>query len=158
MQVELNNIFPMPGSHYRSKRVGRGIGSGKGKTCGSGTKGQRSRTGVAIKGFEGGQMPLHRRLPKRGFKNKNKIYHQVINIDAIEQFINLGKLTGNVINKEVLFAAGIIAKKNVVLKLLAKNAIATALNFTVDAASGKAVTYIQQAGGTITITKESVTQ
>src|SRR5919199_2871411 len=105
--MKLNEIADNPGAHYRAKRVGRGIGSGKGKTSGRGGKGQTARTGVAINGFEGGQTPLHRRLPKRGFNNKifQKDY-QVVNLGRLQQAIDAGRLAADgPITAETLVAA-----------------------------------------------------
>ena len=109
--MKLNNIVDR-GSIKASKRVGRGIGSGKGKTSGAGHKGQKSRSGVSIKGFEGGQMPLHRRLPKRGFKNPFRKEFSIVNLLDIDQAINKKKLDpAKEINKQTLIEAGLIRKK-----------------------------------------------
>src|ERR1700741_3432098 len=110
--TKLNEIRDNPGAHYRPKRVGRGIGSGKGKTSGRGGKGQTARSGVAINGFEGGQTPLHRRLPKRGFNNK--IFHKdfkVINLGRLQQAIDAGKLTlDGAVDGKKLVAAGVLRR------------------------------------------------
>src|SRR6201985_3703919 len=109
--MKLNEIADNPGSHYRAKRVGRGIGSGKGKTSGRGGKGQTARSGVAINGFEGGQTPLHRRLPKRGFTNIFKPEYQVINTGRLQAAVEAGKLkAGDAVTVESLIALGILSK------------------------------------------------
>src|SRR6187401_1161898 len=105
--MKLNEIRDNPGAHYRAKRVGRGIGSGKGKTSGRGGKGQTARTGVRINGFEGGQTPIHRRLPKRGFNNHTRVEHPVINLGHLQKAVDAGKLkAGDAVNLESLKKAG----------------------------------------------------
>src|ERR1700742_273074 len=127
--MKLNEISDNPGSHYRAKRVGRGIGSGKGKTSGRGGKGQTARSGVAINGFEGGQTPLHRRLPKRGFNNTifQKDY-KVVNLGRLQQAVDAGKLTaGGSIDAAGLVAAGILRRSGDGVRLLAKGKLSAAL-------------------------------
>ena len=147
--LKLNNIKDFA-SQKKSKRVGRGIGSGKGKTSGAGHKGQKSRSGVSIKGFEGGQMPLHRRLPKRGFKNPFRKEFSIVNIKQIETAIKEKKIDAkkNIDNK-VLFKAGLIRKENEKVKLLGNGKTIHQLVITVSKASKKAIAIIGEAKGKI---------
>ena len=134
----------------KPKRVGRGIGSGTGKTSGAGHKGQKSRSGVAIKGFEGGQMPLHRRLPKRGFKNPFRIEYSIINIGDIDKAISDKKLDAKkVITNEDFFKAGLIRKKNSLVKILGNGKINHVLNLKVDKASKNAIKLVGDKKGNI---------
>ena len=147
--MKLNTIVDKA-SIKKSKRVGRGIGSGTGKTSGAGHKGQKSRSGVAIKGFEGGQMPLHRRLPKRGFKNRFRTEYSVINIGDIDKAINDKKLDAKkIITNEDFFNAGLIRNKNVLVKILGKGKIDHSLNLKVDKASKSALKSINDKKGKI---------
>jgi large subunit ribosomal protein L15 len=148
--MKLNDIRDNPGSSKSRMRVGRGIGSGKGKTCGRGVKGQKARTGVAIKGFEGGQMPLHRRLPKRGFWNPFRTNYNEVNIGRIQDAIDSGKLdAGTVVTNETLILSGVIAKPRDGVKILGVGKLEAKLAFEVAAASKSAVAAIEAAGGTI---------
>jgi large subunit ribosomal protein L15 len=148
--MKLNELSDNPGATKNRIRVGRGIGSGKGKTGGRGVKGQKARTGVAIKGFEGGQMPLHRRLPKRGFHNPFSIDYNEINIGRIQQAVEAGKLdVEKPVTNEALVAAGIFAKPRDGVKILGQGALAAKLAFEVAAASKSAVAAIEGAGGSI---------
>jgi large subunit ribosomal protein L15 len=148
--MKLNEIADNPGSSPSRMRVGRGIGSGKGKTCGRGVKGQKARTGVAIKGFEGGQMPLHRRLPKRGFHNPFTIHYNEVNLGRIQAAVDAGKLDPSVpVTNESLIAAGLCSKPREGVKILGKGALAARLSFAVAAASKSAVAAIEAAGGSI---------
>lgn len=150
--MKLNDIHDNAGSSKSRMRVGRGIGSGKGKTCGRGVKGQKARTGVAIKGFEGGQMPLHRRLPKRGFWNPFRTNYNEVNIGRIQDAINAGKLDpAAVVTNEVLIASGVISKPRDGVKILGVGKLEAKLTFEVEAASKGAVTAIEAAGGSITL-------
>ncbi len=136
--LKLNNIVDK-GSIKSSKRVGRGIGSGKGKTSGAGHKGQKSRSGVAIKGFEGGQMPIHRRLPKRGFKNLFRKEYSVVNLVDISKAIDRKKLDPlKEINKDVLIKAGLIRKNSFGVKLLSNGEISHKIIIRVNKVSKKA--------------------
>ncbi len=147
--MKLNTIVDKA-SIKKPKRVGRGIGSGKGKTSGAGHKGQKSRSGVAIKGFEGGQMPLHRRLPKRGFKNKFRTDYTVINIGDIDKAINNKKIDEKkLITKEDFFKAGLIRKKDVLVKILGSGKTNHTLNLKVDKASQSAIKIISDKKGKI---------
>src|SRR6478752_8524698 len=109
--MKLNEIRDNPGAHYRAKRLGRGIGSGKGKTGGRGGKGQTARSGVAINGFEGGQMPLHMRMPKRGFNVPNVKSYNAVRLDRIQNYIDSGKLDSKgVVDADALIKAGVIRR------------------------------------------------
>ena len=136
--LKLNNIVDK-GSIKKSKRVGRGIGSGKGKTSGAGHKGQKSRSGVSIKGFEGGQMPLHRRLPKRGFKNPFRKEFSIVNFADIDKAINNKRLNPEQeISQDELIKAGLIRKKNLGIKLLANGKLSHKITIKVNKASKNA--------------------
>ena len=147
--MRLNDIVDNAGSSKKRMRIGRGIGSGKGKTGGRGVKGQKARTGVRIKGFEGGQMPLHRRLPKRGFTNISAIDYNEINIGRIQDAFDDGKLTDGPVTLEALIAAGLVAKARDGVKILGMGEITASLQFEVAAASKSAVAAIEKAGGSI---------
>jgi large subunit ribosomal protein L15 len=151
--VKLNDISDNPGSTKNRMRVGRGIGSGKGKTGGRGVKGQKARTGVAIKGFEGGQMPLHRRLPKRGFHNPFSTDYNEINIGRIQQAVDAGKLDADAaVTNEALIAAGLVSKPRDGVKILGQGSITAKLAFEVAAASKSAIAAIEGAGGSVKLT------
>lgn len=151
--MKLNEIADNPGARPKIMRVGRGIGSGKGKTCGRGVKGQKARSGVAVKGFEGGQMPIHRRLPKGGFTNLFRTEYIAVNLGRIQTAIDDGKLaTGGTIDGAALAAAGVVGlRRGLGLRLLGRGEIKTALTLKVDAASVKAVEAVTAAGGTVEI-------
>ncbi len=150
--MKLNQIKDNPGSSKKRMRVGRGIGSGKGKTGGRGVKGQKSRTGVAIKGFEGGQMPLHRRLPKRGFVNVFRVELNELNLDRLQTAIDAKKIDlSNTITNDILVEAGVLSKKRQGLKLLGKGKITAKANFEVAAASKTAIEAIEKAGGSVKV-------
>lgn len=156
MALKLNEIAPNSGEKKSKMRVGRGIGSGKGKTCGRGGKGQTSRSGVAIKGFEGGQTPIHRRLPKRGFKNPTRRVAETINIWELEKAIESGKLDAKKeINNDTLAQAGLIRPLGDFTKLLSKGEIKSKINITVDKASSSAIAAIESKGGKVTVTEAS---
>ena len=147
--MKLNTIVDKA-SIKKPKRVGRGIGSGTGKTSGAGHKGQKSRSGVAIKGFEGGQMPLHRRLPKRGFKNRFRTEYSVINIGDIDKAISDKKIDSKkIITNEDFFKAGLIRNKNVLVKILGNGKTNHSLNLKVDKASQSAIKLISDKKGKI---------
>ena len=148
--MKLNELSDNPGSSKNRMRVGRGIGSGKGKTGGRGVKGQKARTGVAIKGFEGGQMPLHRRLPKRGFFNPFSVDYNEINIGRIQQAVDAGELDGkSPVRVDALIAAGLISKPRDGVKILGQGEIKAKLAFEVAAASKGAIAAIEGAGGSV---------
>jgi large subunit ribosomal protein L15 len=152
--MKLNEIADNPGSSHPRMRVGRGIGSGKGKTCGRGVKGQKARTGVAIKGFEGGQMPLHRRLPKRGFRNPFSIHYNEVNLGRIQAAVDAGKLDPNVqVTLESLIAAGVCSKPLDGVKILGNGTLTAKLAFEVATASKSAVAAIEGAGGSIVLSR-----
>ena len=150
--MKLNEIRDNEGSTKNRMRVGRGIGSGKGKTGGRGVKGQKARTGVAIKGFEGGQMPLHRRLPKRGFNKPNARVLNEVNVGRIQQAVEAGKLdTGAAVTVETLVAAGVVSKPRDGVKILGVGELTAKLSFQVYGASKSAVEAIEKAGGSVTL-------
>ena len=150
--MRLNELSDVNGARKDRKRVGRGIGSGTGKTAGRGVKGQKSRSGVAIKGFEGGQMPLHRRLPKRGFNNIFAKEYNIFNLDRIQYFIDNGKLNDKeVINTENLLKAKLISKEKNGLKILGRGNLKSKVVFEVSGASEKAIKLIEKAGSKITV-------
>jgi large subunit ribosomal protein L15 len=148
--MKLNDIEDNAGSSKARMRVGRGIGSGKGKTCGRGVKGQKARTGVSIKGFEGGQMPLHRRLPKRGFWNPFSTNYNEVNLGRLQEAVDTGKLdAATVVTIETLVAAGVCSKPRDGVKILGVGALTAKLDFEVAAASKSAISAIESAGGSI---------
>jgi large subunit ribosomal protein L15 len=151
--MRLNEIRDLPGATKARKRVGRGRGSGLGKTSGHGVKGQKARSGVAIKGFEGGQMPLHRRLPKRGFNNIFAKDLNEVNIGRVQTAIDAKKLDGkNPVTVEAMLAAGIIRRVRDGVRLLGHGELKTKLAFEVTGASSGAVKAVEAAGGSVTLT------
>jgi large subunit ribosomal protein L15 len=150
--MKLNEIRDNEGSTKNRMRVGRGIGSGKGKTGGRGVKGQKARTGVAIKGFEGGQMPLHRRLPKRGFNNPNAIELNEVNVGRIQQAVEAGRLDlAAPVTIEALVAAGVVSKPRGGVKILGVGELTAKLDLHVAGASKSALEAIERAGGKVTV-------
>lgn len=150
--MKLNDLSDNVGSSKERMRVGRGIGSGKGKTGGRGVKGQKARSGVAIKGFEGGQMPLHRRLPKRGFWNPFSTDYNEVNLGRIQAAIEAGKLAADAtVTVDVLVAAGICSKPRDGVKILGVGDLTAKLTFEVASASKSAVAAIEKVGGSITV-------
>ena len=150
--MKLNDIRDNPGARKTRIRVGRGIGSGKGKTGGRGRKGQKSRSGVAIKGFEGGQMPLHMRLPKRGFNNPFGKDYAEVNLGQVQKLIDAGKLDAkNLIDHEALQAAGVARGGKDGVRLLAKGELTTKASFKVAGASKGAVAMVEAAGGSVEV-------
>lgn len=153
--MKLNELSDVAGAKKARTRVGRGQGSGKGRTTGRGMKGQKSRSGVAIKGFEGGQMPIHRRLPKRGFTNIFRKSWTVANLGRIQKAIDDNKLNASKpITASALVAAGVIGSEKYNLKLLAKGDLKTKINIEVYAASSAAIAAVEAAGGKITVTHD----
>lgn len=151
--MRLNELRDRPGATKNKKRLGRGIGSGLGKTSGRGTKGQKARSGVAIKGFEGGQMPLHRRLPKRGFNNIFAKHFNEVNVGKVQTAIDAGRLDAkNPITVEVLLAAGLIRRVHDGVRLLGSGEIKTKLAFEVTGASAGAIKAVEARGGSVTLT------
>jgi len=150
--MKLNELSDNAGARKSAMRVGRGIGSGKGKTAGSGHKGQKARSGVAINGFEGGQMPLYQRLPKRGFNSRNRKDFQVLNIGRLQSAIDAGKLDAkSPITVEALVEAGIVGKVVDGVRLLAKGELKAKVDITVTGASKGAVEAVEKAGGKVTV-------
>lgn len=152
--MKLNELRDNPGSRLKSKRLGRGIGSGKGKTSGKGVKGQKAREGVAINGFEGGQMPIYRRLPKRGFKNLFRKVYAPVNLSALSKAIEAGKIDASQpITEETLRVAGLVRGSKVAgVRLLATGELTQALTITVSGASVAAIEAVKAAGGSVTTT------
>lgn len=151
--MKLNEISDNPGAHYRAKRVGRGIGSGKGKTSGRGGKGQTARSGVAINGFEGGQTPLHRRLPKRGFNNKKfRPDFAIVNLGTLQAAVESGKLqAGGTVDAGRLVETGILRRSRDGVRLLAKGELSASLTIEVAGASAAAVAAVEKAGGSVVV-------
>jgi large subunit ribosomal protein L15 len=149
--MNLNELRDNPGARKSKMRVGRGIGSGKGKTGGRGQKGQKSREGVSIAGFEGGQMPLHMRLPKRGFNNIFAKDYAEVNLGAIQKAVDAGKLTGDTVDHAALRAAGLARGGKDGVRLLGKGELTAKLNFTVAGASKGAVEAVEAAGGSVSV-------
>jgi large subunit ribosomal protein L15 len=149
--MKLNEIRDNPGAHYRAKRLGRGIGSGRGKTAGQGGKGQLGRSGVAINAFEGGQTPLHRRLPKRGFNNKIfQLDFKVVNLGRLQQALDAKKLAARgTIDGKALVAAGILRRVGDGVRLLAKGELKTKITIEVAGASQAAIAAVEKAGGKV---------
>ncbi len=152
--MRLDELHDNAGATKKRMRIGRGIGSGKGKTGGRGVKGQKARTGVAIKGFEGGQMPLHRRLPKRGFNNIHALDLNEVNLGRVQQAVDAGKLDAKAaITAEALVAAGVLSRARDGVKVLGQGDFTAKLTFEVWAASASAVEAIEKAGGSVKILK-----
>ena len=149
--MKLNELKDNCGATKNRIRVGRGIGSGKGKTSSHGQKGQKARSGVAINGFEGGQMPIYRRLPKRGFKNPFAKVFAVVNLDTLQTAIDAGKLKADAVDLASLAAAGVVTKTFDGVRLLARGAVTTAVTISVNSASKAAVAAIEKAGGKVNI-------
>ena len=151
--MKLNQLSDNPGATKAKKRVGRGPGSGMGKMGGRGIKGQKSRSGVAIKGFEGGQMPLYQRLPKRGFNKPNRKTFAVINLGLIQKFIDAGKIDAKSdITEEALVASGALRRVKDGVRVLAKGEFTSKANIVVTGASAGAVEAVEKAGGKVTVT------
>jgi large subunit ribosomal protein L15 len=151
--MKLNEIKDNPGAHYRAKRVGRGIGSGKGKTAARGGKGQTARSGVALNGFEGGQTPLHRRLPKRGFDNRMfRRDFKVVNLGRLQTALDSGKLKSEgTLDGPALVACGLLRRLGDGIRLLAKGELRTAITIEVAGASKAAVRAVEKAGGNVVL-------
>ena len=149
--MSLNNLIK---NNKKKIRVGRGIGSGKGKTSGRGVKGQKSRSGVAIKSFEGGQMPLYRRLPKRGFNPINKKTIAILNLDKIQSYIDKKSIkTTDTLNSNLLKRLKLIDQNSIKLKILGSGAIKDKINIEADLASKSAVEKLEKIGGSIQLKK-----
>ncbi|SHM10311.1 LSU ribosomal protein L15P [Roseovarius litoreus] len=151
--MKLHELRDNPGATKTKKRVGRGPGSGKGKTAGRGVKGQKSRSGVAIKGFEGGQMPIYQRLPKRGFTKPNRKKYAVVNLGLIQKFIDAKKIDAkNPITEDVLVESGLVRRKLDGVRILSKGELTTKLTLEVTGASKSAIDAVEKAGGSLTVT------
>jgi large subunit ribosomal protein L15 len=150
--MKLHELRDNEGATKKRTRVGRGPGSGKGKMGGRGIKGQKSRSGVAINGYEGGQMPLYQRLPKRGFNKPNRKEYAVVNLGLIAKFIEAGKLDASAaITEDALIASGLVRRKLDGIRVLAKGEIATAVNLEVTGASKSAIEAVEKAGGSLKV-------
>ncbi|MDP2063082.1 MAG: 50S ribosomal protein L15 [Phaeovulum sp.] len=150
--MKLHELSDNAGAAKKQKRVARGPGSGKGKTAGRGIKGQKSRSGVAIGGYEGGQMPLYRRLPKRGFNKPNQKHYAVVNLGLIQKFIDAGKLDAKAeITGEVMVASGMVRRVLDGVRVLAKGEITSAVNLNVAGASKAAIEAVEKLGGKLTV-------
>ena len=151
--MKLNELRDNPGATQRKKRVGRGPGSGLGKMGGRGIKGQKSRSGVAIKGYEGGQMPLYQRLPKRGFNKPNRKEFAVVNLGLIQKFIDDKKIDAKKdITEDVLIESGLVRRKKDGVRVLAKGEFSAKATISVTGASKAAVAAVEKAGGSLTVT------
>ena len=148
--MKLNELHDNPGATKSRKRIGRGPGSGKGKTGGRGIKGQKSRSGVAINGYEGGQMPLYQRLPKRGFNKPNRKKFAVVNLGLIQKFIDAKKLDAGDITEDTMVASGLVRRKLDGVRVLAKGEITAKAKISVTGASKGAVEAVEKAGGSLT--------
>ncbi|TNE59310.1 MAG: 50S ribosomal protein L15 [Alphaproteobacteria bacterium] len=152
--MKLNQLADNSGARKSRMRVGRGIGSGKGKTGGRGVKGQKSRSGVAIKGYEGGQMPIHMRLPKRGFNKPNRLEFAEVNIGRIQKAVDAGKLDAKAtVTEDALIAAGLVRRKLDGVRVLAKGALTAGVTLEVTGASKAAIEAVEKAGGKITLSQ-----
>ncbi len=152
--MKLHELRDNPGAAPKRTRVGRGPGSGKGKMGGRGIKGQKSRSGVAINGYEGGQMPLYQRLPKRGFNKPNRKEFAVINLGLIQKFVDAGKLDAKAaITEDTLVESGLVRRKLDGVRVLAKGEITAKVNLEVTGASKTAVEAVEKAGGSLKVTK-----
>jgi large subunit ribosomal protein L15 len=150
--MKLNDLRDNDGATHSKKRVGRGIGSGSGKTGGRGVKGQKSRSGVAVNGFEGGQMPLYRRLPKRGFTKPNRLAFAVINLGNLQAFIDAGTIDAKAeITEDALVASGLVRRKLDGVRLLGKGELSSKVTLSLTGASKSAVAAVEKAGGTIAL-------
>ena len=150
--MKLNELRDNPGATKSRKRIGRGPGSGTGKTGGRGIKGQKSRSGVAIKGFEGGQMPLYQRLPKRGFSSRNRKSYAVVNLSILQKFIDIKRLDVKAaITEEVLLEAGVIRRILDGVRILAKGEITSKVTLEVTGASKSAIEAVEKAGGSLKV-------
>jgi large subunit ribosomal protein L15 len=151
--MRLNEINDNPGARKKRARVGRGIGSGMGKTSTRGQKGQKARSGVAIHGFEGGQMPIYRRVPRRGFNSRNKVAYQIVNTGRLQKVIDAGRLdAGQPVDREALVKAGMARANGGPIRLLAFGELSAKVSITVDSGSRQAIAVVEGAGGSVTLT------
>ncbi|UMA65525.1 50S ribosomal protein L15 [Roseivivax marinus] len=150
--MKLNELRDNDGAMQRKKRIARGPGSGKGKMGGRGIKGQKSRSGVAINGYEGGQMPLYQRLPKRGFTKPNRKKFAVVNLGMIDKFVIAGKIDASQpVTEDVLVASGLVRRKLDGIRVLAKGELSKPVNLEVTGASKSAVDAVEKAGGSLKV-------
>jgi large subunit ribosomal protein L15 len=157
--MKLNEISDKPGARKKRMRVGLGVGSGKGKTAGRGVKGQKARRGVAINGFEGGQMPIYMRLPKRGFTPHGAASYAEVNIGRIEEAVQAGKLDAKkTIDAAALIASGVVRRAKDGVRLLAKGEIKSKVELVVHGASKAAIEAVEKAGGKVTVTKPAAVE
>ena len=154
--MELNKLNDNDGAKSSKKRLGRGVGSGLGKTSGKGHKGQKSRSGVSIKGFEGGQMPIHRRLPKRGFNKHNRKVYRILNLGDLQKVIDNGKIDiKKEINSSVILSSGVIKNLKDGIRILARGKITSKVNILVDGASKNAIEQVKKVGGNLALTEKN---
>ena len=154
--MELNKLNDNDGAKSSKKRLGRGVGSGLGKTSGKGHKGQKSRSGVSIKGFEGGQMPIHRRLPKRGFNKHNRKVYRILNLGDLQKVIDNGKIDiKKEINSSVILSSGVIKNLKDGIRILARGKITSKVNILVDGASKNAIKQVKKVGGNLAVTEKN---
>ena len=154
--MELNKLNDNDGAKSSKKRLGRGVGSGLGKTSGRGHKGQKSRSGVSIKGFEGGQMPIHRRLPKRGFNKHNRKVFRILNLGDLQKVIDNGKIDiKKEINSSVILSSGVIKNLKDGIRILARGKITSKVNILVDGASKNAIEQVEKAGGNLAVIEKN---
>jgi large subunit ribosomal protein L15 len=152
--MKLNELAPVPGARHAPKRLGRGVGSGTGKTAGRGHKGQRARAGSATRTFEGGQMPIYRRLPKRGFKNLFRTVLVPVNLDRLQAAVDSGRIdAAKTVDEAVLRSAGLLGKRLDGVRLLARGELTAALTIEVDSASKAAVAAVEKAGGRLILAR-----
>ena len=157
--MKLNELRDNPGATKKRKRVGRGPGSGMGKTAGRGIKGQKSRSGVALNGYEGGQMPLYQRLPKRGFNKPNRKAFTVVNLGLIQKFIDDKKIDAKgEITEDVLVESGLVRRKKDGIRVLAKGDFSAKAKISVTGASKSAIAAVEKAGGSLTVTAASAAE
>ena len=157
--MKLHELSDNDGATKKRKRIGRGPGSGTGKTGGRGVKGQKSRSGVALNGYEGGQMPLYQRLPKRGFNKPNRKAFAVVNLGLIQKFIEAGKLDAkSAITEDALVASGVVRRKLDGIRVLAKGEISTKVALEVTGASASAVAAVEKAGGSLKVTSAAAAE
>jgi large subunit ribosomal protein L15 len=154
--MKLNELAPSPGSRQAPKRVGRGIGSGTGKTAGRGHKGQKARAGAATRAFEGGQMPIYRRLPKRGFHNPFRKVYVPVNLDRLQAAVDAGRLDpAQPVNLQALREAGLVSKRRDGIRLLGRGELSAALTIEVDSASRTAIAAVEKAGGKLVLPEKT---
>jgi len=151
--MRLNELNDNTGARKKKSRVGRGIGSGMGKTSTHGQKGQKARFGVAINGFEGGQMPIYRRMPRRGFNSRNKVFYQLVNVGRLQKLIDAGSVdAGQAIDRNALVAAGLVRANGGPVRLLAEGTLSSRVSISVDSGSRQAIAAVESAGGSVTLT------